>query len=110
MNKTYALINEAEIDLRNRCFNKAVSASYFAVRKEIELLATKLKSFIPRRDDKLINILKYLGKSELSEEVLYLYEKRKDADYSETEIDEETAYNCLNIAKRLIGEIRKLIS
>jgi hypothetical protein len=28
-------------------FNKTVSASYFAVRKEIELLATKLKSFIP---------------------------------------------------------------
>jgi hypothetical protein len=54
--------------------------------------------------------LKYLGKSELAEEVLYLYEKRRDADYSETEIDEETAYNCLNIAKRLIGEIRKLIS
>ncbi len=53
MNKTDALINEAEIDLRNRCFNKAVSASYFAVRKEIELLATKLKSSIPRRDDKL---------------------------------------------------------
>jgi hypothetical protein len=110
MNKTDTLINEVEIDLRNRCFNKAVSASYFAVRKEIELLATKLKSSIPRRDDKLINILKYLGKSELAEEVLYLYEKRKDADYSEIEIDEKTAYNCLNIAKRLIGEIRRLIS
>jgi undecaprenyl pyrophosphate synthase len=91
-------------------FNKTVSASYFAVRKEIELLATKLKSSIPRRDDKLINILKYLGKNELAEEVLYLYEKRKDADYSKIEIDEETVYNCLNIAKRLIEEIRKLIS
>jgi hypothetical protein len=48
MNKADTLINEAEIDIKNKCFNKAVSASYFAVRKEIELLARSLRSAIPR--------------------------------------------------------------
>ncbi|MDT7891957.1 MAG: HEPN domain-containing protein [Thermoproteota archaeon] len=109
MNKADTLINEAEIDIKNKCFNKAVSASYFAVRKEIELLARSLRSAIPKKDDKLINILKYLGKEELAVQAFYLYERRKDADYSEIEINEELAVNCINIAKKLINEIRKFI-
>jgi hypothetical protein len=47
----------------------------------------------------LINILKYLGKEELAVQAFYLYERRKDADYSEIEINEELAVNCINIAK-----------
>ncbi len=108
MNKSDILLNEAEIDLKLKCFNKSVSASYFAVRKEIEYLARKLGSTIPRRDDKLINILKHLGKDKLAEETLYLYERRKDADYGEAEIDERTAMICLDIAKRVIAEVREL--
>jgi hypothetical protein len=49
MNKTDALINEAEIDLRNRCLIKQFQF-ILAVRK-IEPLTRKLKSSIPRRDD-----------------------------------------------------------
>jgi len=37
----------------------------------------------PRSGDKLINILKHLGKDELTEDALYLYNRRKDADYGE---------------------------
>ncbi|WP_230951568.1 hypothetical protein [Sulfolobus acidocaldarius] len=78
------------------------------MRKEIEYLAIKLGSTIPRRDDKLINILKHLGKDKLAEDVLYLYERRKDADYGDTGMDEGIAINCLNIAKIVITEVRRL--
>jgi hypothetical protein len=50
MNKTDSLINESEIDLRNRCLIKQFQF-ILAVRKEIEILTRKLKSSIPRRDD-----------------------------------------------------------
>jgi uncharacterized protein (UPF0332 family) len=109
MSKTDTLINEAEVDLKERCFNKAVSASYFAVRMEIEVLANKLRLTVPRRDDKLINILKYLGMDELAEEAFYLYQRRKDADYGEIEIDEATATYCLNIAKKIIEKLREFL-
>jgi uncharacterized protein (UPF0332 family) len=83
MSKTELLLNEAEMDLQMKCFNKAVSASYFAVRRGIETLTKKLGSMRPRSGDKLINILKHLGKDELTEDALYLYNRRKDADYGE---------------------------
>jgi len=50
MNKADALINEAEIDLRNRCLIKQFQF-ILTVRKEIEPLTRKLKSSIPIRDD-----------------------------------------------------------
>jgi hypothetical protein len=65
--------------LRNRCLIKQFQF-ILAVRKEIEPLTRKLKSSIPRRDDG--EYFKIFRKSELAEEFLYLYEKRKDADYS----------------------------
>ncbi|WP_157727263.1 hypothetical protein [Sulfolobus acidocaldarius] len=40
--------------------------------------------------------------------MLYLYERRKDADYGDTGMDEGIAINCLNIAKIVITEVRRL--
>jgi uncharacterized protein (UPF0332 family) len=108
MDKVDILLKEAEIDTKNGCYNKSVSASYFAVRMEIEKLAKKLRTPIPKRDDKLINILKHMGKGELAKESLYLYERRKDADYSYESLKEDLAIKCLELSKYLVQEIRKL--
>ncbi|PVU74603.1 hypothetical protein DDW13_06825 [Acidianus hospitalis] len=108
MDKVDILLKEAEIDIKNGCYNKAVSASYFAVRMEIEKLAKKLRTPIPKRDDKLINILKHMGKDELAKESLYLYERRKDADYSYESLKEDLAIKCLELSKYLVQEIKKL--
>ena len=109
MNKVDVLLREAEKDIEIGCYNKAVSACYFAVRMEIEILANKLRGSVPRRDDKLINLLKHLGKEELAKDAFYLYEKRKDADYSHESLDKDTALKCFTISKRIIEEIRKIV-
>ncbi|BDC17986.1 HEPN domain-containing protein [Acidianus sp. HS-5] len=109
MDKVDVLLDEAEKDIKVGCYNKAVSASYFAVSMEIEKLGYKLRTTIPRRDDKLINILMHLGKDSLAKEAMYLYKKRKDADYGYESLKEEDAMKCLEISKRLVQEIGKII-
>jgi HEPN domain-containing protein len=108
MSKADILLREAERDLEIGCYNKAVSAVYFAVRMELETLARKLGGNVPRRDDKLINVLKHLGKEELALDALYLYERRKDADYGSQSLDERLARKCLILGRKIIMQIRDL--
>ena len=90
-NKWEELLREAVKDLEVGCYNKAASASYFTVRMRLEVLLRKRSVTIPRRDDKLANVLKHLGYPEEAAEMLELYELRKRADYSEDSITREEA-------------------
>jgi hypothetical protein len=65
--KSQILLNEAKRDAEIGNFNKAASALYFCVRKELECVLLKLGLKIPRRDDKLANTLKHLGYPEESQ-------------------------------------------
>jgi len=60
------LLEEAAKDLEIGCYNKAASASYFAVRKASETLLMILGEAVPRRDDKLANAIKYKGLTDIS--------------------------------------------
>lgn len=71
------LLSEAENDLAIRNYNKAVSAIYFALRKEVEEIIQKLGFQLPRRDDKLANIIKHLGFDEEALIFMKLYELRR---------------------------------
>ena len=71
MEKVDALLEEAKNDTEAGCYNKDISAYYFAVRMEVEKLTDRLRTMIPRRYDKLINILKYMDMDELSKDMLY---------------------------------------
>ncbi len=54
LTKSEVLLKEAWVDLESGCYNKAVSASYFAVRLAVE-------HYIPintSKDDKIANALK----------------------------------------------------
>jgi len=55
------LLEEAIRDLEISCYNKAASASYFAVRMLAEEILKQLGEHIPRRDDKLANAIKSKG-------------------------------------------------
>jgi hypothetical protein len=55
------LLEEAVRDLEISCYNKAASASYFAVRMLAEETLRQLGEHIPRRDDKLANAIKNKG-------------------------------------------------
>jgi HEPN domain-containing protein len=55
------LLEEAVRDLEISCYNKAASASYFAVRMLAEETLRQLDEHIPRRGDKLANAIKSKG-------------------------------------------------
>jgi len=77
LEKSERLMSEAKLDFELGNFNKCVSASYFTIRKMLEHLVVKMKMPIPRRDDKLANILKHIGYENEAKLMLHLYELRK---------------------------------
>jgi len=91
------------------CYNKAASASYFAVRKASETLLRILGEAVPRRDDKLANAIKYKGLTEVSEILKILYQARKEADYGEG-VTEEEARASVKMAKKAIEALERFIS
>ncbi len=103
------LLEEAAKDLEIGCYNKAASASYFAVRKASETLLRILGEIIPRRDDKLANAIKYKGLTEVSEILRILYQARKEADYGEG-VTEEEARASVEMARKAIEIIKRFIS
>jgi HEPN domain. len=108
MRKFEVLLKEANDDLERGNLNKAVSALYFAVRKRLECILLILRYEVPRRDDKLANVLKYLGYSEESKIFIELYELRKKADYSEEVISSEEAKKALEYSTRILKILEKL--
>ncbi len=106
--KSEILLNEAKIDIQVGSLNKAVSAPYFSVRRELESILEAMNLEIPRRDDKLANVLKHMGFSSESEDLLHLYTLRKKADYDERSVTEEESKEALVIATRLLDALRKV--
>jgi uncharacterized protein (UPF0332 family) len=106
--KSEILLHEAETDFNIKNFNKCASASYFSVRKTLEQLLIQMKILIPKRDDKLANILKHMGYENEAKLLLRLYELRKKADYDDKEISHDEAKEALETAKHLIKLIKTL--
>jgi len=85
-----------------------VSSSYFACRMmaELYLLSRGLRD-LPRRDDKLANLLRSQGLREEAELLLLLYEMRKRADYGGNFISKEEAESSLATARILMKSLLK---
>jgi len=88
--KSKKLLEEAIKDLDIMCYNKAVSASYFAIRMIAEEILRALGEKIPKRDDKLANAIKNKGLIREAIAMASLYALRKKADY-EAGISKEEA-------------------
>lgn len=88
--KSKKLLEEAIKDLDIMCYNKAVSASYFAIRMIAEEILRALGEKIPKRDDKLANAIKNKGLIREAITMASLYALRKKADY-EAGISKEEA-------------------
>ncbi len=107
--KAELLYNEVLKDIEVGNYNKAASALYFSIRKELEEIITKkMKLSIPRRDDKLANILKHLGFEEEAEMFMELYNLRKKADYSDESIDKDELIKAIEKYKNILLVISKL--
>ena len=100
LDKVKALLYQAERDLEISCYDKCASASYFACRMMAELyLRSKGIRHLPRRDDKLANLLNNQGLKEEASSLLFLYELRKKADYGKSLTSEDEAREALITAK-----------
>jgi HEPN domain-containing protein len=98
------LLEEAIKDLEISCYNKATSASYFAVRMLAEEILRQLGEQIPRRDDKLANAIKSKGLRWEATAMVILYALRKKADY-EAGVTREEA----ELAVKLSMEVHKYL-
>lgn len=98
------------MDLEVGNLNKCASASYFSVTRAVEKLLERARMNVPRRDDELANVLKHMGYTEEAVLMLYLYEMRKRADYTDYEITIKEARKALEIAIRLRNLIIQIMT
>jgi len=107
MEKHTILESEAEKDVEIGCYNKAVSAFYFALRYLAEILLRRLQWSVPRRDDKLANSIESLGLKNTAKSLRFLYELRKKADYMENSVNKDEVVECLKFYKKGKQELLK---
>jgi len=107
MEKHKILENEAKRDIEIKCYNKAASAFYFALRFLAETLLRKLQWSIPRRDDKLANSIETLGLKNAAKSLRFLYELRKKADYIEESVNKEEIAECVEVYEKGKQELLK---
>ena len=106
--KSKLLMEEARRDLDAGCPNKAVSASYFAVRMAAESLLRGLRT---KKDDKVANALARLLEPVLGEErarnvrnsFLRLFSLRKAADHTPRVFSAEEAREVVEEAERILA-------
>lgn len=110
LKKSEVLYNEALKDIEEGNYNKAASAIYFSIRKELEDLVLRIQHNIPKRDDKLANVLKYLGFEEESELFMELYELRKKADYLDESVSKDEVLDAIKKYERILSAIKNLRS
>ena len=99
--KILLLLEEAQKDTNMKYYNKAVSAAYFAARMAAESFIAERMKHLPKRDDKLANILRNLGFESLSSILMELYNLRKKADYGERFMSEKDSEKAILYAKTL---------
>ena len=107
MEKHTILESEAEKDVEIGCYNKAVSAFYFALRYLAEILLRRLQCSVPRRDDKLANSIESLGLRNTAKSLRFLYELRKKADYMEESVNKEEIAECVEVYEKGKQELLK---
>ena len=101
--KARVLLKQAEADLEIGCFEKAASSAYFAARMACEVWARRRGvRDLPRRDDKLANLVRNLGRASEAESLLALYELRARSPFF---IEEGEAKLALEVAR----EVMKLL-
>ena len=107
--KARRLLKEAELDLAYGNFNKCASAAYFSVRMMAEVFLLSRRLAIPRRDDKLANLVENIGLREVALSMRRLYDLRKKADYFSQEVSEEEAREALDLARKSFEALEDLL-
>ncbi len=113
--KSKVLMREAKTDLEHGSYNKAVSASYFAVRLLVEHLIPGLKT---TKDDKIANALyravegrrgRKVAKS-VKARYMELFAYRKMADHHDTLFSLEDSRKIVQMAETLMKEVTEILT
>ncbi len=115
LRKAKIMLKEAEEDLNIGCYNKAVSASWFAVESLLRAIVLKKRKPMPERPNKLISLIHRLlytehpDKKHLAHIISSLYEKRKRADHRETLFNRIHAMKSLSQAESIYNELINIL-
>ena len=115
LKKAKILLEEARKDLISGCYNKAVSASWFAVENLLRAFLLRRGKVPPERPNKLISIIhkmlyeEYPDKRHLIPEISSLYEKRKRADHRDTFFDYSQADKAFRQAMKIFESIEEIL-
>ena len=115
LRKAEVLMEEAAMDLEHGSYNKAVSASYFAVRLTVEHFIEGLRT---TKDDKIANALFRIAERKVGREeatrlkgtFLFLFNERKRADHRPHLFSREEAERIVRVARSLRDEITRILT
>ena len=114
-------LREAEVDIKNNCYLKAVSASYFAIEHLLKALIMKEFGSIPSRVGSLFSLMDKLftrkakSKNELKHYrnlmiiVREIYNHRKDVDHLNYVPSRHEAEKTFKDAKLIISKLKVLL-
>jgi len=113
LKKAKILLKEAEIDLKNACYNKVVSALWFSMELLMRGLLLKRRKIPPEKAGKLIHVfvnecfLSDKTKAEVASLLTSLYSRRKDVDHKKKIADENFAYITYEIYQKVLLKIKQ---
>ena len=114
LEKSIVLIEEARKDLEIGCYNKAISASWFAIEILLRALLLFLGKPMMERSGALIGQVQrifshsYPDYKSLLPKIHSIYEKRKRADHREIIYGRKEAEEVVKAAKEIIQRIKQI--
>jgi len=116
LRKVEVLTREAIVDIHNACYNKAISALWFAIEAILRAILNYYKQSIPSRSGaviaKTIILMRNLGQDERELGGLgiasMLYTLRNEVDHKWMVADEKNMRRALQYVRRILQILRKL--
>jgi len=113
--KSDTLLAEAVQDLKCGCYNKAISASWFAIETLLRGLILSLNRPMVERSGRLIGQIQRILHDNFPElisiipKVHSIYEKRKRADHREIKYNKIEAQKTIKVTRIIITKLKKIL-
>ena len=121
LKKANSFLREAEIDIENECYLKAVSAAYFAIEHTLKALVIKEFGSFPLRIGALFSLVDKLFVRKIGSEndlryfrnlmimVREIYNHRKNVDHLEYIPNRQETENIFENAKSIVNLLQNLL-
>jgi len=116
LSKSEVLLREADLDLHNNCFNKAISAYWSSIEALLRAFLLAIKKSPPERAGKLISLVsKELKKIDpyadhIVASINQVYIHRRNIEHRSKLADPRLAKYIAELSRIIINHMRKIIS